>query len=481
MACNSKSDPEEEEENVAVVNVANVAVTSFSLKSNSKVAAHLDSVFFSIDLEQGVIYNADSLPKGTKIDKLVPEIKYSDFIASAVIKVVNDSTTTYDYYQHPNDTIDFRGDVTLSLATHNDDMKKDYRIKINIHQQDPDSLVWEEMAVTGLPSRQPNPVSMGMATLKDKVYCFILESAGVYTVSTTDNLYSGIWNKTPYNVNTIYRTETFTASSDSLYILDRDNHHFSSVDGLNWNFTGRTWISILGGYENSVLGLEETPDGIFYSQYPLAGLTSSPIATDFPLSGTSQLGTISTPWSQNPIAIMAGGVTSDGPTSSVWGFDGTSWARLSSGNLPNIEGATLVPYYAYRNLSSNIRPTELHVWMLFGGRKADGSMNRDTYLSYDNGISWGKASEGLQLPSVVPSMMMARAAVENHEYSTDISKAWTVKAKSPATRADWTIDGNTLSWQCPYIYLFGGYDAQGNLYDTIWRAAINRLRFAPLI
>ena len=228
MACNSKSDPEEEEENVAVVNVANVAVTSFSLKSNSKVAAHLDSVFFSIDLEQGVIYNADSLPKGTKIDKLVPEIKYSDFIASAVIKVVNDSTTTYDYYQHPNDTIDFRGDVTLSLATHNDDMKKDYRIKINVHQQDPDSLVWEEMAVTGLPSRQPNPVSMGMATLKDKVYCFILESAGVYTVSTTDNLYSGIWNKTPYNVNTIYRTETFTASSDSLYILDRDNHLFSS-------------------------------------------------------------------------------------------------------------------------------------------------------------------------------------------------------------------------------------------------------------
>ncbi len=35
-------------------------------------------------------------------------------------------------------------------------------------------------------------------------------------------------------------------------------------------------------------------------------------------------------------------------------------------------------------------------------------------------------------------------------------------------------------WDCPFIYLFGGYDEQGVLVGNIWRGAINRLIFKPL-
>ena len=35
-------------------------------------------------------------------------------------------------------------------------------------------------------------------------------------------------------------------------------------------------------------------------------------------------------------------------------------------------------------------------------------------------------------------------------------------------------------WDCPYIYLVGGRDANGRVNNSIWRGAINRLTFVPL-
>ncbi|MDE7409414.1 MAG: hypothetical protein K2N09_05265, partial [Muribaculaceae bacterium] len=55
---------------------SSVAVTKFSLKSKKGSNVKLDSVFFSIDLNRGVIFNADSLPVGTDVTKLVPVIGY---------------------------------------------------------------------------------------------------------------------------------------------------------------------------------------------------------------------------------------------------------------------------------------------------------------------------------------------------------------------------------------------------------------------
>jgi hypothetical protein len=37
------------------------------------------------------------------------------------------------------------------------------------------------------------------------------------------------------------------------------------------------------------------------------------------------------------------------------------------------------------------------------------------------------------------------------------------------------------TWDCPYIYLFGGENASGGLMKYIWKGAINRLTFKPLI
>ena len=57
-SCNS----DDKIESVEYVPSSDVAITSFSLGANTKILSNLDSVFFTIDLKQGLIYNADSLP-----------------------------------------------------------------------------------------------------------------------------------------------------------------------------------------------------------------------------------------------------------------------------------------------------------------------------------------------------------------------------------------------------------------------------------
>ena len=56
---------------------SNVAITAFSLAANEDILSGLDSIFFSIDLKNACIYNADSLPKGTDISRMIINIATS--------------------------------------------------------------------------------------------------------------------------------------------------------------------------------------------------------------------------------------------------------------------------------------------------------------------------------------------------------------------------------------------------------------------
>ena len=47
-------------------------VTGFALQADAKVLSNLDSVHFTVDFDRGLIYNADSLPKGTDISATTP-------------------------------------------------------------------------------------------------------------------------------------------------------------------------------------------------------------------------------------------------------------------------------------------------------------------------------------------------------------------------------------------------------------------------
>ena len=36
-------------------------------------------------------------------------------------------------------------------------------------------------------------------------------------------------------------------------------------------------------------------------------------------------------------------------------------------------------------------------------------------------------------------------------------------------------------WDCPYIYVFGGYGNNSMVQNSIWKGVVNRLTFKPIV
>lgn len=113
---------------------------------------------------------------------------------------------------------------------------------------------------------------------------------------------------------------------------------------------------------------------------------------------------------------------------------------------------------------------------------ADGIFNRTIYISYDNGVTWHRGGNQLQLPEVVPSMSGCDNIVAEHPMEGNLSDNWKIarSGKGPR-RISFTTEGDRVMWDCPYIYLIGGQSPDGHLYDTIWRGVLQRLTFMPVI
>ncbi len=458
----------------------NMTVTAFSLAEDDDVMECLDSVFFSIDLDNAVIFNADSLPLGTQIDKLVANITYSSYVTKAIINMEGGETRTgeIDYLTSPTDSIDFTGDVTLTLYTDDDQLSRTYRIKVNVHKMETNELAWGDRTFSTLPSRLPNPVNQKSLSYNDQAISLIEESDGTYTFATSSNLYDNEWQKHATTFPFTPDVRSLCATSDCMMILDTDGKMYQSADGDTWTATGETWYAMLGAYKDTVIGVRQGSNSLEYAQYPLKDLAVKSIVEDFPLSGYSNFVILENQWTSSPVGFFVGGTMADGTLSDVtWAFDGTNWIKLTEGGIPDVKGAVIIPYYGFRYTQSTWTATEYPVWMVMGGTKEDGSLNRTVYISYDNGVNWGEGSELLQLPEEIPTMTDFDNVVMNHRMKANLSDAWKKARRSHNIE----VDGDEIYWDCPYIYLLGGFNPSGQLYDTIWRGVLVRLTYTPVI
>ena len=125
-----------------------------------------------------------------------------------------------------------------------------------------------------------------------------------------------------------------------------------------------------------------------------------------------------------------------------------------------LEGVTVTPYFTFEENEYWVATKE-SIFLLIGGRNASGKCNSTTYISYNYGMTWQKAPDLMQLPSDVPALDGAQTILFSSLLGSRASMAIT-------------------SWECPYIYMFGGKNAAGQLSGNVWRGVINRLMFKPI-
>ena len=482
-SCNKKSDDDSE---TIVVTIATTAVTDFSIKADTRIYANLDSVFFSIDLNKGVIFNADSLPLGTSVRRLIPVITFANTMSAAELVFTDSLGTqkTVDYLESQTDSIDFTNDVLLNVTALDGESKFSYTIKVNVHKSLPDSLVWDKIAVASLPSRNGSPLRQKTVMRDATAYTIVEERDFTFTAAQASDYSDGYTSKKEITLPFSPDLESFTATSENFYMLDSSGVLFTSPDLESWTSTGEQWTSIIGAYEESVLGIRSTDSGLMHCHYPTSDLIAdSPVDSQFPLTGRSNLVSVSNKWSPQPTVFFVGGTTADGTVSShTWGFDGTTWTTIDSQPTPAINGVAIVKYTVFRSTSLLLVEKAYDAWFALGGKLEDGTFNRTLYYSYNNGVTWSAASDLMQLPEYVPTLYAPDAVTLKTKLDDNLSDIWKPSPSKIASRAsDYVIDGDIISWDCPYIYIIGGTLPDGTLSDTVWRGVLNRLTFTPLI
>ncbi|MDE5842252.1 MAG: hypothetical protein K2H35_00775 [Muribaculaceae bacterium] len=483
-ACNSKDDPKE---GIDYQAAQSVAVTKFAISPNARVMENLDSVYFSIDLEHRVIYNADSLPMGTRIDKLVPVITYPATVGSAEITMTGGTTRTgtVNYITNPSDSIDFTGNVSLKLTSIDGSLTASYRLKVNVHKCQGDSLMWDKEALAPLPSRNGSPKVQRTVSAGDKVYTLLQESNGGYTLSSCLDPNDNNWQKQALNLPFTPRVRSLNPVNSDLYILDTDNILHKSADGGNsWNSCNVEWINIIGEFNDTLLGISTLNGDPAFDIYPRPqGFQPYALPADFPIENFSNFNSFITKWAESAIGLFSGGDRNGLLNPHTWAYDGENWAKISDRPLPALQNAVIIPYFSYRKTTASWIQTEYSVWLCLGGELADGKINNTVYISYDNGVTWRPAEEHLQTPSFVHPGVSADYVIRSTPMQSDLNDSWKkapASRRAPQLRLSYEIDGDNIDWECPYIYLFGGSADGTTTNDIIRRAVLARLTFTPL-
>lgn len=441
---------------------ASTQVTEFKLQPDSKVLNNLDSVFFSIDLTAGRIFNADSLPYGTKVDRLLVSLT-TDACSTVELHYPRAGKTDsiVDYLTNPNDSIDFSlGAVKLHLVSYDKIASRDYYINVNVHKVVADSLSWNLENPAKLPSTLSNVKVERTVMFDNKVYTFTTNGLADASLNIAD---SPLAASTPVSFTFPFQPKlaTLTATESSLYILDADGKLYASTDGLNWTSCNTTWKSITAPYGDTLLGIADAGGKLTHVTYP-AGPTSD-VEPDFPVSGNSASIRYVTQWSPKAQVVTVGGRRADGKTTpTAWAYDGSAWACIAQSTPMNAEGIAVFPYYCCKTDTNTWVASSKSVLVAMGGLTNENTIIRKVYISYDLGFNWSEAPQTMQLPTLLPSL-----------YNADVIIGTTVTNESRAVRP-------ITEWDTPYIYIYGGIDSHKALNTNVYKGAINRLKFKPL-
>ena len=451
-------------------------VKGFALQADADVLANLDSVYFTVDYDNGLIYNADSLPVGTDISALKVTLEFLNTVSSAVFTItgateLND--TTISYTTSMSTALDFTGKTVLTVTSADKTQVKDYQVMVLVHKEEPDSLKWSQSWRRDLPGNAAQAKAFKVVRQGDVCRAMSFDGNVCYLM-TAASPNSNAWSSQQANVPFVPQVETFTATTDALYLLDNAGGLWTSTDGLTWDNCGATWHSVLGAYGERLLGVMDNGTSYCHDEYPRSeGFEPTAVEDGFPVAHASDMIVTDNKWAVTQQAIIMGGIDAQGNLlSDVWGFDGTSWGKINNAHssvLPALADATLFPYYTYKTLPGTRRYARQSTWYVMGGKLADGTLNHEIYLSNTQGITWAEGGSKLQQPSFMPRFYGAQAIIS--------SETLTLNGSAGAPRR---VQALITSWECPYIYLFGGYNDRGELLPSVWRGVYNRLTNTPI-
>lgn len=406
------------ESSITSFSIGTLAVDVMGVDRNGNDSAYVDSLDasvypFTINQITRVIENKDSLPVGTHIDKVLADID-SDTGYIFYVRKDSEGDAGRDTLWTSTDSLNFTyGPIEFKVLAYTGTYGYPYTVKINVHQQNPDSLMWSQpfdrQFASGTLSKQK------AVHVDGKIFVFGQTTDGIATVEYTSLSYqlSGTiatqadpspWQRVdlPEGTDTyspvLWQNHIYFLANQVLYVMDPIS---ATYEVASLNNTPANLSQLLVGVETSSNAFlyGYTSEGI-YTYYDMdAGQWMNDesdnnfiihddyrvISAVVPVSYNSNLKRLVT-ISQNSVAadssaIVGTRLTNDGG----WRVLKTSVDSLS---CPNIVDPTLI-YYNKRLYA-------------FGGKAVNNTYSYDAFtklfVSVDNGLTWEPIATGATFP-----------------------------------------------------------------------------------
>ena len=340
---------------------------------------------FNIDQKQGLIYNVDSLPVGTNVKKVVPEIS-----ADGYVFIVAETDSIWE----EGDSLNFENPIQFKVMAMDGSYGRIYTAKVNVHQQDPETMSWSKFNS----NFNKNIGKQKAVYLNQQIFVFAEqeEQIGVTIANQADG---NQWTTLQaIDIPTKADYTSVIAWGESLYIL-ASNELYTSNNGINWTkvTTEQKLKSLVASfdltenkkligvtidnlYTESVDGSTWATYGTIPSEFPQAPYSFA----SYPLATNNQL---------NRIVLMGENEITGDTTNVVWTQLAAEheWIPLfmedNPSSCPNLVNPSMIHY-----------DNQLYV---FGGSGKNGDSAKAFeyfYTSNDNGIGWERITKNVLFP-----------------------------------------------------------------------------------
>lgn len=354
---------------------------------------------FTIDQINRIITNKDSLPVGTHIDKVITSITYDAGMLGYTPK-----GSDHDTIWTSTDSIDFTEPVEFKVYAYSGVEGKPYKVTINVHQQEPDTISWKKF--------DNNPFSAGnllseqkAVYANEKVYVFgkkndettCIEYTKVINVSGENGLKDNPTSWTPIeNLPLNIDTYSATVCAGNIYFLAETNKQLYKLDANSNKITSvgtETFEMLIGANEikSELYAVKGGKSGIYKEN---TWTEDADPFTLFPTGKPFFSNTTTASYNSNITSTVAlcynQGTTANDTTALVFNrmSSDNKWeTRMQNLPLPNLKNVTMIYYdgklYAFGGES--VKP-EVKPFSQF-------------YCSTDNGLCWRPVTECMAFPA----------------------------------------------------------------------------------
>ena len=381
---------------------------------------------FSINQATGEVYNVDSLPFATKVDKVTFEMQLSGYA-----QIYVDSLGDFDVF-YSTDSIDFTSPRKFRITSADSEYYRDYTISVNVHQVEPEMMVWDMYSSVDAFVPQRALEYNGELCLfgaKDDQWMLATSSlSGVpsWNVVAIEGLPAGA------------RLATVQLFGDVLYVAAAEGL-YTSTDAMNWEpcYTGGAVVAIVGVSDDEGKMWIATESELLTTANGADFESAGVLPAGFPLYGVS-MASYKLNHNSTIVRYMLIGHDNEAMDGepAVWSKLSTEkgWTKYDNGNnpfhCPALKGLTVLRYddFLYAIGGTGIAQSE------------DVKAFESFYISRDNGITWKAPDDFYQR---IPQDLQGK--------------------ETPFVA---TVDSNNVMW----IVLAGDE-------PVVWKTMINRLGF----